>query len=257
MSNLSLFTLLTLGCLGSLVYVAPRQIKALNSVGINLPISKNGVIFQGGFLSTISAFLGVALSSRTGFTLLALREVGEFSTEQKTLLMTFSATVLTTLVAFAGHYVIYYLVFRPQLPSDYVIVGEGIRLRMGILARILQGGLVEEVQFRWGAMSLIVWFGFIIFPNRGDTIIWGGIVIAAVLFGLFHLIGAVQLGMGNSKASISLTIIDNMMVGIAFGWLFWQYGLVAAIISHALIHVIWFPIERFHFSRFVERKNAA
>lgn len=55
---------------------------------------------------------------------------------------------------------------------------------------------------------------------------------------------------------MGVTVIDNGWVGIAFGWLFWQYGLLAAILSHALIHVLWFPIEAYFLNRYIANKNA-
>lgn len=212
---------------------------------------------QGVFLSTIGAAVGATLSDRTGLPFTALRGTAGAGNVLNMLVMTLLATALTTVVIFAGHYVIYYIVFRPRLPADYVVIGESVRLRMGILARILQGGLVEEVQFRWGAMSAVVWLGLRLFPGQVDAMIWVGITMAAILFGLFHLMGAVQLGIGTGSAGKMVTVIDNVWVGVGFGWLFWQYGLLAAIISHALIHVIWFPIERFSFARYVEERGVS
>jgi len=257
MSNFSLLALLTIACLASVAYATPRQLQALKSVGIVLPVSTTGAVLQGVFLSTIGAAVGATLSDRTGLAFAALRGNAESGDGPSILLTTLLATALTTIVIFAGHYVIYYFVFRPRLPTDYVIIGESVRLRMGILARVLQGGLVEEVQFRWGAMSAVVWLGIALLPVQRDAIIWIGITIAAILFGFFHLIGAVQLGIGNSTAAKMVTVIDNVWVGVGFGWLFWQYGLLAAIVSHALLHVIWFPIERFSFSQYAEEKGVS
>ncbi len=255
MSNLFLFVLLTLACLGAVMYAAPRQLEALQSVGIVLPLSARGVIFQGAFLSTVGTFVGVILSKQTGFVFIALQEFGESNNGQVLIKMA-GVTLLATVVAFVGHYIIYYLVFRPRMSAKYVILGERIRLKMGMLARILQGGIVEEVQFRWGAMSAVVWLGLRFVPGQRNIVIWVGIVVAALIFGLFHLAGAAQLGLGDSRANVGLTIIDNALVGIVFGWLFWQYGLLAAIISHALIHVFWFPIEGFHLGRYLEKNKA-
>ena len=41
-----------------------------------------------------------------------------------------------------------------------------------------------------------------------------------------------------------MAISLNMVVGLAFGWLFWQHGLLAAIVAHALLHAAWYPLER-------------
>ena len=35
----------------------------------------------------------------------------------------------------------------------------------------------------------------------------------------------------------------NLWGSILFGWLFWQYGLLAAMVAHALFHLVWLPFD--------------
>jgi hypothetical protein len=37
--------------------------------------------------------------------------------------------------------------------------------------------------------------------------------------------------------------MENDVISLIFGWLFWQYELVAAMIGHMLFHVVWYPFD--------------
>jgi membrane protease YdiL (CAAX protease family) len=139
---------------------------------------------------------------------------------------------------------LYYIVFRPRIPRRDALLSERIRLGMGLPARLLQGGIAEEVQFRWGLMSLVVTIMNLFFPPRSDYPVLFALLVSALLFALFHLIGARQIGLAGSNSEKGLIIADNVWAGIIFGFLLWNCGLLAAMISHALIHAAWFPIEK-------------
>jgi membrane protease YdiL (CAAX protease family) len=153
-------------------------------------------------------------------------------------------TAAATLTAFAVHLILYYSIFRTRIPSANLRLGEGIRIKMGFWARILQGGIVEEVQFRWGLMALIAAPGLLILGADSSVAIALAILLSAFLFAAFHLVGARQLGLGREAAERNLIIVDNMLIGVVFGWLFWRYGLVSAMICHGLLHAAWHPLER-------------
>jgi hypothetical protein len=46
-------------------------------------------------------------------------------------------------------------------------------------------------------------------------------------------------------------IVLNLWATLICGWLFWQYGLLAAIIAHMLYHLIWLPFDLHFFKRSV------
>jgi hypothetical protein len=43
---------------------------------------------------------------------------------------------------------------------------------------------------------------------------------------------------------LSLVIGLNLWASLIFGWLFWQYGLLSAMLAHMLFHLVWYPFER-------------
>jgi Type II CAAX prenyl endopeptidase Rce1-like len=214
----------------AVIYATPKQLRALREAGIPFPIQDAAAILQGSILCALGAGLGFALRGTTGFDLLGSSD-------------RIGPGAVIALFGFLGHLFLYYIVFRPRLLKASTLLSEKIRLEMGILARVLQGGFAEEVQFRWGLMSLAVWLGTLFFPSQVPALIASAIAISAVLFGVFHLIGARQIGLARENMEAMMIVADNTWGGIVFGWLFWKYGLAAAMLCHALFHVAWFPIE--------------
>jgi hypothetical protein len=198
---------------------------------VPIAMGTSSAVLQGIILCALAAGLGTSLRLTTGFQILGpVRSIG--------------TALIATLLAFLGHLLMYYVLFRPRLPKRSVVLSERMRLSMGLPARLLQGGIAEEVQFRWGLMSLIVAAGISLFQAHSQALVAFAIGASAILFAIFHLIGARQIGMGYDLWDAGLIIADNIWGGILFGWLFWRYGLVAAMASHALFHAAWFPIEK-------------
>ncbi|WP_224447752.1 CPBP family intramembrane glutamic endopeptidase [Haloprofundus salilacus] len=111
--------------------------------------------------------------------------------------------------------------------------------------RFLYGGIVEELLLRWGFVSLLVYLGWRLVgtgvgPSR--RVVWAGILVAAVVFGVGHLPALVgtagSLGISASPGLVARTVLLNAVGGVAFGWLFWRKSLEAAMVGHAASHVV-------------------
>jgi len=50
---------------------------------------------------------------------------------------------------------------------------------------------------------------------------------------------------GNIAAMISL----NLWAALIFDWLFWQYGLLSAILAHMIFHLVWLPFDLHFYGR--------
>jgi len=144
--------------------------------------------------------------------------------------------------------VAYYGLFRPRLDAKTVAVMEGLRLDLGILGRVLYGGVAEEILARWGLMSLLAWVGVLVVGTPTPAVAWTAIVVAGVLFGLGHLPSYLAAGGRRTPLFIATMLSLNLWASLLFGWLFWQYGLAAAILSHALFHCFWLPFD-VHFAQ--------
>lgn len=116
------------------------------------------------------------------------------------------------------------------------------RFALPILGRVLYGGITEEVLLRWGLMTALVWLAWRFLQRRRGTPraahVWLAIVVSALLFGAGHLPAAAAL-IGHLTAELVLFVIGvNTAFGVLFGWLYWRYGLEAAIIAHATAHLV-------------------
>jgi membrane protease YdiL (CAAX protease family) len=144
------------------------------------------------------------------------------------------------------HILLYYAVFRPRLDEQTRSISERLLLQMGIVARVLFGGIFEEILFRWGIMSLLAWLGFKLIGVVTPLIIWSAILLSGLLFGLSHIPGALAIGAKKTPVLWTSALVMNLWGSIVFGWLFWQYGLFSAMMGHALFHLIWLPFQRYY-----------
>jgi len=109
------------------------------------------------------------------------------------------------------------------------------------------GGISEETMMRLFLLSLLAWLGR--FVNRtpddrpGLWVLWTANIVAAALFGLGHLPAFVSIGVPIDAVVVVRAIVLNGLGGVVFGWLYWTYGLEAAIVAHfsgdISLHVLW------------------
>jgi hypothetical protein len=107
---------------------------------------------------------------------------------------------------------------------------------------LLYGAVAEELMLRLGVMTLVVAAGRGLFPaafaRSPGVVVWPAIAMAAVLFGALHvpaLAGVAPL----TLPLIARTIVLNAALGLLFGFAFWRYALEYAMLSHALVHVVF------------------
>jgi len=141
---------------------------------------------------------------------------------------------------------VWFAALQSALPPDFLTAAETYKLPL--LARILRGGISEEILMRWGLMTLLVWLPWRVssrnrtVPLPSDYYI-AALSLAAVIFGMLHLPIAFLLSPEITTALVVYVIGANTIVGAIAGYLYWQVGLEAAIIAHALFHVIVAIVE--------------
>jgi membrane protease YdiL (CAAX protease family) len=137
----------------------------------------------------------------------------------------------------------YYLFFRPRLDAAAVKSMEELRMALGSWPRVLYGGLVEEVLFRWGVLTLLAWLLALLFGGATPAGMWAAILVSGVLFGIGHLPSYRLAGCLVTPLLLGLMIVLNLWATVICGWLFWRYGLLAAMIAHMLYHLVWLPFD--------------
>lgn len=262
MFDWAVFAVLVAICIPGLVITAPRLIEALQTtIEANLrpgqklpsqPVLAGLSILQNVVIVTIAAAIGTALAHRGGlgapfFGALVAREP---------LWPALTPQLVPMLVVGTGgsllFLAVYYWIVRPRLDENTVRRSEYLRSKLGVWGRLLYGGIVEEVIVRWGLMSLLVWAGALLFGASTPRVVWMAIVITGILFGLGHLPSHFAVGCRKTPMFIASVIGLNLWVSLIFGWLFWRYGLLAAILVHMLFHLIWLPLD----FRYVHRQGA-
>ncbi len=143
-----------------------------------------------------------------------------------------------------GNILLYYFYLIKKIPhNDYLAIEKHYR-DMGMLSRVFYGGFVEEVIFRWGIMSSILWTSQLIFKQIHFLSIVFAIGVSSLLFALVHL-PSIKMVIKEPKSSIYVyTILGNIWVGLLTGWAFLVAGIFSAIIVHILFHLLWYPIQK-------------
>jgi hypothetical protein len=135
---------------------------------------------------------------------------------------------------------------QPVLPEALRAANNTEPNWLSSLTAMLYGGITEEILMRWGLMSLLVWIAWkvlkqgVALPSQG--IYQGAIVLAALVFGLLHLPATAAI-VPLTPVVIIRALLLNGIPGIAFGWLFWQYSLEAAMLAHISFHAFAFVLN--------------
>ncbi len=245
-------SVLVLFIIGSLINIPfSREVKRLNieagQTDIKLdPSIFNDVITIGVsslILGVILVFIGLWFSARAnlGAPILAKLFSKEPLDKIRILKATLASILLATIAALfllglfelqKEFYPISHKISRPAKPF-YALVS-------------FSAGITEEIMFRLGLMSLII--AFIQFLKNAQSpsnkLVWTGILISAVFFGLIHLPLSNNF-VDLTPFTIAVTMIGNLITGSIFGWIFWKRGLLIAIISHIafdlVFHVVGTP----------------
>jgi membrane protease YdiL (CAAX protease family) len=110
--------------------------------------------------------------------------------------------------------------------------------RVSLWKRVLlcfYGGIYEELLTRLFLLSLFAWL-LARFKRRpegspGAGVLWTANILAAILFGLGHLPSA-SFFIPITALVVTAALTLNGIAGITFGYLYWKYGLEAAMMAH-------------------------
>jgi hypothetical protein len=64
----------------------------------------------------------------------------------------------------------------------------------------------------------------------------------AVLFGAFHLLNLSAMGLPLMAGLVIRAIFGNGLMALAFGWLYWKYGLECAMLTHFILDVLLYVL---------------
>jgi hypothetical protein len=197
------------------------------------------VIFQTLFMVLAMSFTGALLSSRTGLSDPVLVPLLQGKEVLNTFLTSLFPTFVYALVCFIFFCILYYGVVRSILDEQSLEVMSNLRAALKEDGCILFGGIAEEVIARWGFMNLIAFFALLFAKQMNISVIVASIFLSGLMFAIGQIPVYIAAGCNPTRRLVySLTVL-SLCQSIFFGVIFWQYGLVSALIAHVLFHVFW------------------
>lgn len=226
------------GMVGVVVVTVTMLPQLLGDVALPAPlwVISLASLAQSSVLLALSVWSGVALAPRVGLGAPAF----EAAVTARSIAAALRPQLVPGLVAGVAGGATLFAVGGYASPAALAEVQQ--RFALPILGRVLYGGITEEVLLRWGLMTALAWLAWRFLQRRTETpraaCVWLAIVVSALLFGAGHLPAAAVL-VGQLTGELVLFVVGlNAAFGVLFGWLFWRYGLEAAIVAHATAHVV-------------------
>ena len=232
--GLSLWLAGMLGAVGVTATVLPR-LSAQMTLPAPLWLISLASVFQSGLLVAVAVWAGVRLAPAVGLHAPAF----EAFAERRPVAAALRPQWLPGLVGGVPGGLLLYGAFRfaPDFVRDL-----SEQFNPPLVARVLYGGITEEVLLRWGLMTALAWLAWRFLQGRGGAVrpafIGVAIVASALIFGLGHLPLAFTLAGGLDLTIVLFVTGLNAAFGLLFGYLYWRWGLEAAMIAHAVTHLV-------------------
>jgi hypothetical protein len=234
-SNLRIaFSLIGFGLIGiaSLLLVAPPALP--HGIELDPSTLRWITLINPIILLLVSIIIGTLLKDVAGVNLPILERKKDQSLGLTLQALIYPLLVLTAVSSLGV--IIIYLGTSWGFDSAYREVIEGSGLPF--LTRLLYGGITEEILMRYGLMTLLLWILKEI--NRPNSTIqfWIANLLTAILFATGHLPALFNEISSPSLWTLTYILGGNFWAGICFGYAFWRYGLILAILTHMGFHLI-------------------
>lgn len=217
----------------------PMLVEA-SQIPVPMEILQVATAIQNTILVLIAAVIGTSLAPKVGLTSPAIYAIANGGSVIKAL----RPQIIPGLMGGAiGAVVI--LGFYTFAPESLMAIQPESPLPLAV--RVLYGGITEEVLIRWGLMTAMAWAGWRVLnrylqqPSSG--VMWAAITVSAFAFGLSHLPSVAPSLSELSAYVVAYITIGNALFGLVAGYLFWRYGLEAAIVAHVSAHVLAFAVR--------------
>ena len=211
--------------------LSPEMIEeALAQVGSTEMLVIRGAVQTVGY-ALFCGFFGYILADKIGL-------IKPFNLQKSKLLVTFALSLIGGVVFSLDYWVFGNLIDGIKEADATGLTPEGV------IASVLYGGVIEEVMLRLFFMSLIAFILWKIFArgyDKEDIPAWVFVtanIVAATLFAAGHLPATLATFGELSPLLLFRCFLLNGGFGLIFGWLYRKYGIIYAMISHALFHIV-------------------
>ncbi|KTD73868.1 CPBP family glutamic-type intramembrane protease [Legionella tucsonensis] len=213
-----------------------------NSEGVQKRASRFAIL-QTLFMVLVLCIAGSVLSNTTGLRATILEALLQGTVGINALLPILIPTVLYAFFGLLVFLVLYYGVIARIIEKKNMEIMTNIRLALGLDGCVLYGGVVEEIIARWGLMNLAAFFALLFTKQYPVLIIWISIFISGLVFAVSQIPAYLAAGCTSNRRFIYSLILLSLYQSLLFGYLFWQYGLIVAILAHMLFHLGWAVFE--------------
>jgi hypothetical protein len=134
------------------------------------------------------------------------------------------------------------LLFLPYWPKALVDTARKTTLWENFAASFY-GGINEEILIRLFGFSALAWLLSKIWHTSAglptNVVFWIANVILTIIFGIGHLPALKRLVGTISPVMFARSLLLNAPIGLLCGWLFWTYGIEAAILAHFSADIVY------------------
>jgi len=224
-----------LGVLVLSIFVLPQMLS-----GQKLPVTKEIAIaistVQSAVFLAIAAWVGSRLSQRVSLSAPAAQSLATGKSVKTALGFQIRPGIMGGVLGAA--ILISATSFLPQQLANLENSTE-----LPLVAKVFYGGFTEEILFRWGVMTFLVWGIWALFQKRkgkpNSRIMWFAIIISSLLFAAGHLPAAATFADASlTNVTITYILIFNSLFGFVAGFLYWRFGLESAVIAHITAHLL-------------------
>lgn len=230
----ALWLLAMAGVVSVTVTVVPQLI-AHRPASIPLPLVLTLSLIQSAVFATLAIWAGVALSAPVGLAAPTLEALARRDNAIASLRRQIVPAAIAELLC--GFFLIALARITPP-----ALQNAATTLSIPLAAKLLYGGITEEILLRWGLMTALLWLLWRTVSRRQGSpraaLVATAVLGSALLFGIGHLPAVVALGIPLTTDVIAFVVLGNLIPGIAFGGLYARHGLEAAMMAHALAHLV-------------------
>lgn len=238
--NWSLVILLSILATPGVIVVIPRLIGLLlesHSQRLQQRISQI-VIAQILLMVFLMSLVGTILSAQTSFGAPFLQTLLEGQFQFNLLVHQFLPIFKITAINLIGFLILYDgLLFRYFDPQTQQTLNK-IRSKIGLNGMLLYG-ITEEILARYGLMNVLGLFAFYFFSQHHTIASWNAVLVSGILYSLAQPPAYIAAGCSKNRWFMLAIVLLYLWQSIFFGYIFWHYGILLAIISHLLFHLFW------------------
>ncbi|MFI4918393.1 MAG: CPBP family intramembrane glutamate endopeptidase [Legionellales bacterium] len=191
------------------------------------------------FMVLVLSVAGDVLSLRTGLHAPLLDSFLQGTVDFDSFLLLLWPVFICALTGLLVFLALYYGVVSRILDKHSLQVMTELRHALGLGGCVLYGGIVEEILARWGLMNLSGFFLMAFIKQNNLYVVSTSILLSGLIFAVGQVPAYLAAGCVASRRFIYSIVLLSLWQSFVFGFVFWQYGLVAAMLAHVLFHVGW------------------